>query len=114
MLIQISPATSSRKSTPSCPARVTYVSGLPIDVARDAPSAQNDQLINGLRETPRRTKCTADLIGDPSTVSQFRWSSSKGPPVHIQSGTLASANIQIASRRSHLDGATDSPRVTGL
>jgi HlyD family secretion protein len=41
----------------------------------------------------------ADLVVDPSTVSGYRWSSSKGPPLKIQSGTLATGNIEVATKR---------------
>jgi len=60
---------------------------------------KNDQLINGLTGKHRAVRSARRFDRRSVTVSQFRWSSSKGPPVHIQSGTLASANIQIASRR---------------
>ena len=41
----------------------------------------------------------ADLIVDPRTVSRYKWSSSGGPPVKIVSGTLASANVAVSTRR---------------
>ena len=46
-----------------------------------------------------RKNIRADLIVDSDTVSRYRWSSSKGPPLKIQSGTLATAQITVASRR---------------
>jgi HlyD family secretion protein len=39
-----------------------------------------------------------DLLPDPSTVSGYRWSSAKGPPVKIEPGTLCQSAIIVASR----------------
>ena len=35
----------------------------------------------------------------PSTVSSYRWSSSKGPPLDIQSGTLANGQVTVDRQR---------------
>jgi HlyD family secretion protein len=99
MLIQISPTTVKQEEYGLMLGRVTYVSDFPSTSRGMRRVLKNDQLISSLTGNTAPYEVHADLIVDPSTVSQFRWSSSKGPPVHIQSGTLASANIQIASRR---------------
>jgi HlyD family secretion protein len=41
----------------------------------------------------------ADLIVDPMTTSHYKWTSANGPPLRIQSGTLATANITVATHR---------------
>jgi HlyD family secretion protein len=41
----------------------------------------------------------ADLEVDPSTASRYRWSSSNGPPLRIQSGTLATAHVIVSEKR---------------
>jgi HlyD family secretion protein len=36
---------------------------------------------------------------DPATVSRYRWTSSQGPPIRIESGTLAGSSITVTTRR---------------
>ncbi|MDZ7629965.1 MAG: hypothetical protein U5K74_01090 [Gemmatimonadaceae bacterium] len=41
----------------------------------------------------------ADLTPDPNTESRYHWTSSKGPPITIESGTLCSADILVREQR---------------
>ena len=41
----------------------------------------------------------ADLRLDPSTMSGYVWSSSDGPPLDIQTGTMCQALITVEVRR---------------
>jgi HlyD family secretion protein len=38
-----------------------------------------------------------DLYTDPATPSGYRWSSSRGPDIRLNSGTLVSADIEVRS-----------------
>ncbi|MDP7034722.1 MAG: NHLP bacteriocin system secretion protein [Planctomycetota bacterium] len=40
-----------------------------------------------------------DFEFDPSTTSGYRWSSRKGPPIRLQSGTLCQAKFEVDSKR---------------
>lgn len=99
MPIQIAPSTVKQEEYGLMLGRVTYVSDFPATPRGMRRVLKNDQLISGLAGNSSPYEVHVDLIVDPSTVSQFRWSSSKGPPLQIQSGTLATGNIEIASRR---------------
>ncbi|MEO8561609.1 MAG: NHLP bacteriocin system secretion protein [bacterium] len=99
MKIQIAPATVKQEEFGLMLGLVTYVSDFPATPRGMRRVLKNDQLITSLAGNTAPYEVHADLIVDPSTVSQFRWSSSKGPPLHIQSGTLATGDIEIASRR---------------
>lgn len=99
MTIQIAPATVKQEEYGLMLGRVTYVSDFPATPRGMRRVLKNDQLVGALAGNSAPYEVHADLIVDPSTVSQFRWSSSQGPPLHIQSGTLAVGNIEIASRR---------------
>ena len=41
----------------------------------------------------------ATLKLDPSTTSGYQWSSSKGPPLKVVSGTLAASEIVVGTQR---------------
>ncbi|MEO8620010.1 MAG: NHLP bacteriocin system secretion protein, partial [bacterium] len=99
MPIQIAPSTVKQEEYGLMLGRVTYVSDFPATSRGMRRVLKNDQLISGLAGNSSPYEVHVDLIVDPSTESQFKWSSSKGPPLKIQSGTLATGNIEIASRR---------------
>ena len=60
---------------------------------------KNDRLVQSLSGQDAPYEVRVDLVVDPSTVSQYRWTSSGGPPVKVASGTLATANVAVATRR---------------
>jgi HlyD family secretion protein len=60
---------------------------------------KNEKLTAALSGQDAPYEVHADLMVDPETPSRYKWSSSKGPPLRIQSGTLALGNITVASRR---------------
>ena len=99
MLIQIAPSTVKQEEYGLMLGRVTYVSNFPATHRSILRVMKNEDLVQTLTGGNAPYEVHADLTVDPATVSRFRWSSSKGPPVQIQSGTMAVGNIQIASRR---------------
>ena len=60
---------------------------------------KNDKLVAGLAGGDAPYEVHADLVIDAGTPSRYKWSSSRGPPLTIQSGTLIGAQITVASRR---------------
>jgi len=78
---------------------VTYVSDFPATSKGMQRVLKNDKLVVGMARSDAPYEVHADLIVDPDTVSHYRWSSSAGPALRIQSGTIATANITIGSRR---------------
>jgi HlyD family secretion protein len=99
MEIQISPSTVRKEEYGYLLARVTYVSDFPATPAGMRRVLKNDQLVATLSGTDAPYEIHADLLPDPGNLSSYRWSSSAGPPVHIHSGTLASASVVIERRR---------------
>ena len=99
MTIQIAPSTVKQEEYGLMLGKVTYVSDFPATPRGMQRVLKNQQLVQALAGGSAPYEVHADLIVDPETVSQYRWSSSKGPPLRIQSGTLAVGNIEIASRR---------------
>ena len=79
--------------------KVTYVSDFPATSKGMRRVLKNEKLVQGLSGSDAPYEVHADLIVDPSTASRYRWSSSKGPPLKIQSGTLATGAIEVSARR---------------
>lgn len=79
--------------------RVTYVSDFPATTRGMARVLKNDQLVSVLSGSGAPYEVHADLTVAPETVSRYKWSSSDGPPLTIQSGTLATASIEVRSER---------------
>jgi HlyD family secretion protein len=99
MRVLIAPANVKKEEYGLMLARVTSVSDFPSTVKGMQRVLKNEKLVQALAGTDAPYEVRADLIVDPSTVSQYRWSSSKGPPERIRSGTLAQADIAVAHRR---------------
>ncbi|MCC7054305.1 MAG: NHLP bacteriocin system secretion protein [Gemmatimonadaceae bacterium] len=99
MTIQIAPSTVKQEEFGLMLGRVTYVSDFPATPKGMLRVLKNDQLVSGLAQGRAPYEVRADLLVDPATVSRYKWSSSGGPPIRIQSGTLALGNIEVASRR---------------
>lgn len=99
MEIQISPSTVRREEFGYLLGKVTYVSDFPATAAGMRRVLKNDQLVTTLGGQDAPYEIHADLIPDPGSPSSYRWSSSQGPPVRIQSGTLADGNVVVERRR---------------
>lgn len=99
MPIRIAPSTVKQEEYGLMMARVTYVSDFPATTRGMQRVLKNERLVSELSGQDAPYEVHADLMVDPATVSHYRWTSSKGPPLRIQSGTLATANITVATRR---------------
>ena len=101
MEIQISPSTVRREEYGYLLGKVTYVSDFPATPAGMRRVLKNDQLVTTLSGEDAPYEIHADLIPDPDdrNASRYRWSSSQGPPIRIQSGTLANASVVVERRR---------------
>lgn len=99
MLIQIAPSTVKQEEFGLMVGKVTYVSDFPATAKGMQRVLKNDRLAGTLAGSDAPYELHADLVFDPSTTSRYKWTSSKGPPVQIQSGTIATGNIEVAARR---------------
>lgn len=55
----------------------------------------NEELVKTLSGSGAPIQVTVSLVPDKNTVSGYKWTSTDGPPVSIQSGTLANGMITI-------------------
>jgi HlyD family secretion protein len=99
MPVLISPATIKKEEYGRMLARVTSVSDFPATIKGMQRVLKNEKLVQTLAGTDAPYEIHADLVVDPTTTSQYRWSSSKGPPERIRSGTLATADVAVLYRR---------------
>lgn len=60
---------------------------------------RNDTLVKNLSASNSPIEVVATLENDPQTENGYRWSSSKGPPVKIFSGTRCFSAIVFERRR---------------
>lgn len=99
MLIQIAPSTVKQEEFGLMVGKVTYVSDFPATPKGMQRILKNDRLASTLAGSDAPYELHADLVFDPGTESRYKWTSSKGPPVRIQSGTVATGNVEVAARR---------------
>jgi HlyD family secretion protein len=99
MLIQIAPSTVKQEEFGLMVGKVTYVSDFPATAKGMQRVLKNDRLAGTLAGSDAPYELHADLVFDPRTTSRYKWTSAKGPPVQIQSGTIATGHIEVASRR---------------
>lgn len=95
MEVKIEPASISKET-------YGYLEGTVIDVAKFPSTFQgmmnmigNEDLVAALSGSGAPIEVTISLIPDQQTESGYRWTSSSGPPVTIQSGTLSKGIITI-------------------
>jgi HlyD family secretion protein len=93
MTMQVSPGTAEVYDYGYLVARVTAVSEAPATQEGMLALLGNQRLVESFTEKGAPIAVEADLELDPATKSGFRWSSSKGPPFEIRSGTLCSARV---------------------
>jgi HlyD family secretion protein len=60
---------------------------------------RNSNLATALTGRGAPIEVVVRLAVDPKTASGYRWSSSKGPPVQVFTGTLCSASVEVAAKR---------------
>lgn len=99
MPVRIAPSTVKQEEYGMMLGRVTYVSDFPATSKGMARVLKNDQLVSVLSGSGAPYEVHADLTVAPETVSRYKWSSSDGPPLTIQSGTLATASIEVRAER---------------
>jgi HlyD family secretion protein len=99
MEVQIAPSTVKKEEFGYLLGTVTYVSDFPVTPQGMQRVLKNEQLVATLSGDDAPYEIHADLLPDPDNVSTFRWTSSEGPPIRIQSGTVASGGVVVERRR---------------
>ncbi len=95
MKVQISPSTVKQEEFGFIIGKITSVAEFPSTQQGIMRVLKNQQLVNSLSGSGAPFEVYADLIVDKQTQNGFKWSSSKGPPIKIHSGTLCSSAIVV-------------------
>ncbi len=96
---RVEPATVQRDEFGTLVGRVESVSQYPETAEAMGAELHNPGLVAQLSRDGVLYGSVIALVPDPSTASGYRWSSGRGPPQQISSGTLARAEITIRERR---------------
>jgi multidrug efflux pump subunit AcrA (membrane-fusion protein) len=99
MPVQISPTTAAREEYGFLIGRVTYVSEFPSTREGMMRVLANEGLVANLSAQGAPFAVWAELLPDPSSRSGYRWSSSKGSQLTVNSGTLCEVFITTREQR---------------
>jgi HlyD family secretion protein len=99
MSAQISPSTVKSEEYGFIIGSVESVSDFPVTPEGLRKVLRNDALVTQLTGQSAPIEVDVTLIEDSSTESGFRWSSSKGPPMKVFSGTICTANVTVEKKR---------------
>lgn len=79
--------------------KVISVSEYPVSVKSVEQTIGNQELADSFSKGNATIAVRVNLISDLSTVSGFKWSTSKGPDIKIDSGNICAGSIVIEKRR---------------
>jgi HlyD family secretion protein len=97
MHVRVSPSTVRREEFGFIQGRIRAVAEVPSTVEGMNRTLKNRQLVQTLAKEGAPYEVVVDLLADPATPTGYRWSSSHGPSVSINGGTLASADVEVRS-----------------
>lgn len=99
MEVRVAPSTVKPEEFGFIVGRVQSISSYPASPIGMKRVLRNDTLVKNLSASNSPIEVVATLENDAQTESGYRWSSSKGPPVKIFSGTLCFSAIVVERRR---------------
>ena len=99
MEAQISPSTVKKEEYGFMLGRVVSVSEYPATAQGMMMSLGSKELVAKLSGEGAPLEVRIDVISDEGTVSGYMWSSSKGPPLKINSGTLCTGTVTVNDLR---------------
>ena len=99
MQVRVSPSTVKVEEYGFLVGTVRSVSEFPVTPEGLRKVLRNDKLVEQWMGRDAPIEIVADLAADPSTPSGYKWSSSKGPPTQVRSGTIAVASVVVERRR---------------
>lgn len=99
MRINLALATVRQEEFGTLVGTVSFVSDFPATQKGMMRVLKNENLVQELSGTSTPYEIHATIDADSSTSSGFRWSSSKGPAIKIESGTLSVGMITTTARR---------------
>jgi hypothetical protein len=99
MSAQVWPASVKKDEFGYILGRVASAAKFPITQAEMLDRLKNEGLVRQLSAAGPCLQIIVELTPDPNTVSGYRWSSGKGAPLPLYSGTPCQAQIVISKRR---------------
>lgn len=99
MEAQLSPTTVNKEEYGYMLGRVINVSEYPTTSQSMALTLGSEELASQLAGSSAPLEIIVDLVADEDTVSGFKWSSTNGPPLKINSGTLCTGSVIISKQR---------------
>jgi HlyD family secretion protein len=94
-LVQVAVSTARREEFGFIVGRVRTVAEIPSTAEGMERVLKNKQLVQTMSKNAAPFEIEAELYADPTTKSGYRWSSSRGPNLKINSGTPVSADIEV-------------------
>ncbi|MEH2125754.1 NHLP bacteriocin system secretion protein [Nostoc sp.] len=98
MKLQVTPSTVQRERFGGIIGAVTDVSAFPVTKEGALSVVGSSEFVQGLMSQGPQILITARLQPDTSTVSRYKWSSSKGPETKVTSGTTTSVQVTVEER----------------
>jgi HlyD family secretion protein len=99
MEVRVEPATIKREEYGAIVGKVVAVSDFPVTPQGMLADLHNDALVKRFSEEGAPYAAKVALERDPSTFSLYRWTSGKGPPILLSSGTLTRAEVTTREQR---------------
>ncbi len=94
-MVQVAVSTARREEFGFIVGRVRTVAEIPSTAEGMERVLKNKQLVQTMSKNAAPFEIEAELFADPATKSGYRWSSSRGPNLKINSGTLITAEIEV-------------------
>jgi HlyD family secretion protein len=95
--VQVAISTARREEYGFVMGRVRLVADIPSTAEGMQRVLKNKQLVQTLSNNAAPFEVLIDLYSDRSTPSGYRWSSSRGPSITLNGGTLVNADIEVRS-----------------
>jgi HlyD family secretion protein len=99
MEVRISPSTVKAEEYGFMIGKVKTVSEFPVTREGLNRVVRNDKMVEELMKAGAPIEVVASPIADASTPSGFKWSSSKGPPTPVFSGTKATGSVVVEQKK---------------
>jgi HlyD family secretion protein len=93
MQVHVVPTMIAREEYGAIIGKVVAISEFPVTPQGMAADLHNDTLVKRFSESGAPYAAQIRLEADDTTISGYRWSSGKGPPVRLSAGTLTRAEV---------------------
>ncbi len=99
MEAEVSPSIVKREEYGFMIGKVDYVGAFPSSTDALMRNFENQTLVHSITAAGPVTEVKVQLLKDPRTESGYKWSSPKGPPLRLSSGTISTAQIVTLEQR---------------